>query len=179
MDPTQLHGTTVLGLIHKGTAVMAGDGQVTYGDIVLKAGARKVRKIFNDSVLAGFAGTLADAVTLFERFENRLGDAGGHLGRAAVELAKDWRTDRYLRRLDADLAVMNKKTLLIVSGNGDVVEPDDKIVTIGSGGAFARIAAKALMDYSSLNAEQIAREAMKMTAEMCIYTNDQILIETL
>ncbi|MDZ7722850.1 MAG: ATP-dependent protease subunit HslV [candidate division KSB1 bacterium] len=179
MNPANLHGTTVLGLFHKGTAVMAGDGQVTYGDIVLKAGARKVRKIFNDSVLAGFAGTLADAVTLFERFENRLGDAGGHLGRAAVELAKEWRTDRYLRRLDADLAVMDKKTLLIVSGNGDVVEPDDQIVTIGSGGSFARIAAKALMTHSSLNAEQIAKEAMKLTAEMCIYTNDRIHLETL
>lgn len=179
MDPLKLQGTTVLGLIHKGTAVMAGDGQVTFGDTILKARARKIRKLFNDSVLAGFAGALADAVTLFEHFENRLSDAGGHLGRAAVELAKEWRTDRFLRRLDADLAVMDKKTMLIISGNGDVVEPDDQIVTIGSGGAYARIVAKALMTHSSLTAEQIAREAMQMTADMCIYTNDQVLIKTL
>lgn len=179
MNSSQLHGTTVLGMIHNQKAVMAGDGQVTYGDTVLKATARKVRKLYNDTVLAGFAGTLADAVTLFERFESRLSDTSGHLGRAAVELAKDWRTDRFLRRLDADLAVMDKETLLIVSGNGDVVEPDDRIVSIGSGAAFARIAARALMSHSSLNTKQIAKEAMQMTAELCIYTNDHIVIESL
>ncbi len=171
--------TTVLGLRHKGKVVMAGDGQVTYGDTVLKAKAKKVRKLYHDQVLAGFAGTAADAFTLFERFEAKLEEFRGNLGRAAVELAKDWRTDRYLRRLDAQLAVLDKGKIFLISGTGDVIEPDDNVIAIGSGGPFALAAAKALIRHSELQAEEIVREALKITASICIYTNDNLTIEIL
>lgn len=174
-----IHATTVLGLCHKGKAVMVGDGQVTYGDMVLKAKARKVRKLYQGKVLAGFAGAAADAFTLFERFEEKLEEFNGNLGRAAVELAKDWRTDRYLRRLDAQLAVLNQSNIYLISGTGDVIEPDDNVIGIGSGGVFAIIAARALMKHSTLDAVKIAKEAMKLTAEICIYTNDSIILEEL
>ncbi|MDZ7315503.1 MAG: ATP-dependent protease subunit HslV [candidate division KSB1 bacterium] len=174
-----IHATTVLALRHKGKAVIAGDGQVTYGDTILKAHARKVRKLYNGKVLAGFAGAAADAFTLFERFEEKLDQFNGNLSRAAVELAKDWRTDRYLRRLEAQLAVLNEKNIFLISGTGDVIEPDDDLVAIGSGGDFALIAARALMKHSQLDAVGIAREAMLLTAQMCIFTNDQIIIEEL
>jgi ATP-dependent HslUV protease, peptidase subunit HslV len=175
----QIHATTVIGLRHKGKTVLAGDGQVTYGDTVLKAKARKVRKLYSGKVLAGFAGAAADAFTLFERFEEKLDEFNGNLSRAAVELAKDWRTDRYLRRLEAQLAVLNDKNIFLISGTGDVIEPDDDVIAIGSGGDFALIAARALMKHSTLDAVKIAREAMLLTSQLCIYTNDQIIVEEL
>ncbi len=175
----QFHATTVIGLRHNGKAVIAGDGQVTYGDVVLKAGARKVRKLYNGKVLAGFAGASADAFTLFERFEEKLEAAKGNLSRAAVELAKDWRTDRYLRRLEAVLAVLDKEHLFLISGNGDVIEPDDQIIAIGSGGDFALVAARALIKHSDLDAVKIAKEAMRLASQVCIYTNNNIVIEEL
>ncbi len=176
---SRFHATTVLGLRHKGQTVIAGDGQVTYGETVLKASARKIRKLYKDSVLAGFAGTVADAFTLFERFEGKLEEFNGNLARSAVELAKEWRTDRYLRRLEAELAVLDKNSIYLISGIGDVVEPDDNIIAIGSGAAYARIAARALMKHSRLDAVAIAKEAMKMTADVCIYTNDNISVAEL
>ncbi len=171
--------TTVLGLHHKKKVVLAGDGQVTYGDTVMKAKARKVRKLYHDQVLAGFAGAAADAFTLFERFEAKLEEFHGNLGRSAVALAKDWRTDRYLRRLDAQLAVLDEKNIFLISGTGDVIEPDDNVIAIGSGGPYAIAAARALMKHSELDAVGIAREAMEITASLCIYTNAKIIIETL
>jgi ATP-dependent HslUV protease, peptidase subunit HslV len=175
----QISATTVIGLRHKGKVVLAGDGQVTYGETILKAKARKVRKLYSGKVLAGFAGAAADAFTLFERFEEKLEEFNGNLSRAAVELAKDWRTDRYLRRLEAQLAVLNDKNIFLISGTGDVIEPDDDVIAIGSGGDFALIAARALMKHSTLDAVKIAREAMLLTSQLCIYTNDQIIIEEL
>ena len=174
-----LKGTTILSVRHKGKIVLAGDGQVTLENTVMKHRARKVRKLYNDKVLAGFAGATADAFTLFELFEKKLEQYNGNLMRAAVELAKDWRTDKLLRRLEALLIVADKDHSLIISGNGDVVEPDEGIVAIGSGGPYAQAAARALTLHSSLDAKTIAHEAMKITAEICIYTNDQIIIEEL
>jgi ATP-dependent HslUV protease subunit HslV len=174
-----LRGTTILSVRHQGKIVIAGDGQVTLDMTVMKHRARKVRKLYNDTVLAGFAGTTADAFTLFERFEAKLEQYNGNILRAAVELAKDWRTDKLLRRLEALLVVADKDHSLIISGNGDVVEPDDGIVAIGSGGPYAQAAARALVAHSSLDAKTIAQEAMRITAEICIYTNDQIAIEEL
>ncbi len=179
IENKQFHATTVIGLRHKGKAVIAGDGQVTYGDTVMKSKARKVRKLYNDKVLAGFAGAAADAFTLFERFEEKLLDSNGNLSRAAVELAKDWRMDRYLRRLEAVLAVLDKDNIFLISGTGDVIEPDDDIVAIGSGGEFALIAARALKKHSKLDASNIAREAMHLASEICIFTNDNIVLEEL
>ncbi len=158
---------------------MGGDGQVTMGDIVLKGKARKVRRLYEGKVLAGFAGATADAITLLERFEGKLEEYRGNLLRAAVEMAKDWRTDKVLRRLEALLIVMNKEKLLLISGTGDVVEPDDSVVAVGSGGAYALAAAKALMAHSDLSAEEIVREALKIASSMCIYTNDNFIIERL
>lgn len=175
----QFHATTVIGLRHKNKAVLAGDGQVTYGDTVLKTKARKVRKLYNGNVLAGFAGTAADAFALFERFEEKLTNTNGNLGRAAVEMAKDWRMDRYLRRLEAVLVVLDKKHIFLISGTGDVIEPDDNVIAIGSGGDFALVAARALMAHSDLDAVKIAREAMRMAAQICIYTNENIVVEEL
>jgi ATP-dependent HslUV protease subunit HslV len=158
---------------------MAGDGQITFEHTVMKSTARKVRKIYNDRVLAGFAGTSADAFTLFGRFESKLEQFNGNLMRAAVELAKEWRTDRILRRLEALLIVADKERSLIISGTGDVIEPDEGVTAIGSGGAYAHAAAKALVDHSELDAKSIAEEAMKIAASICIYTNDNIVVETL
>jgi len=174
-----LKGTTILSVRHKGKIVIAGDGQVTLDTTVMKHRARKVRKLYNDKVLAGFAGATADAFTLFERFESKLEQYNGNILRAAVELAKDWRTDKLLRRLEALLVVADKDHSLIISGNGDVVEPDDGIVAIGSGGPYAQAAARALVAHSNLDAKTIAHESMLITADICIYTNDQIIIEEL
>ena len=173
------HATTVLAVRHRGQVAMAGDGQVTVGQTIVKAGARKVRKVHGDRVLAGFAGTAADAFTLFARFEAKLEEHRGNLPRAAVELAKDWRTDRVLRRLEALLAVADRDHSLIVSGTGDVIEPDDGLIGIGSGGPYALAAARALVVHSDLDAKSIVTDAMRIAAGICIYTNDQITVETL
>jgi ATP-dependent HslUV protease subunit HslV len=174
------HSTTVIGLHHNGQAAMAADGQVTFGDTIIKSGARKVRRLYDDQVLAGFAGASSDAFTLFERFEAKLDEYNGALVRAAVELAKDWRLDRALRRLEAMLAVMDREQALVISGNGDVVEPDEGIIAIGSGGPFALAAARALNKHAPhLSAEEIVRNSMEIAASLCIYTNDSILVETL
>jgi ATP-dependent HslUV protease, peptidase subunit HslV len=173
------HATTVLSVHHRGNVAMAGDGQVTIGQTVVKAGARKVRKVYGDRVLAGFAGAAADAFTLFARFEAKLEEHRGNLPRAAVELAKDWRTDRVLRRLEALLAVADRDHSLIVSGTGDVIEPDDGLIGIGSGGPYALAAARALVANSELDAKGIVTEAMRVASTICIYTNDQITVETL
>ena len=173
------HATTVLAVRHRGQVAIAGDGQVTIGNTVVKASARKVRKLYHDRVLAGFAGAAADAFTLFARFEARLEEHRGNLSRAAVELAKDWRTDRVLRRLEALLGVADADHSLIVSGTGDVIEPDDGLIGIGSGGPFALAAARALIAHSDLDAKSIVTEAMRVAAGLCIYTNDHITVEVL
>lgn len=158
---------------------MAGDGQVTFGNTVLKSGARKVRRLYNDSVLSGFAGSAADSFALFSRFESKLEQYRGNLERAAVELARDWRTDRMLRRLEAMLIVADKRSTFLLSGTGDLIEPDDGIVAVGSGGPFAMAAARALVRHSPLGARQIAEEAMRIAGEICIYTNASIAVEEL
>ena len=173
------HATTVVCVRHRGQVAIAGDGQVTIGQTVVKAGARKVRKLHHDRVVAGFAGAAADAFTLFGRFEAKLEEHRGNLPRAAVELAKDWRTDRVLRRLEALLAVADQQHSLIVSGTGDVIEPDDGLIGIGSGGPYALAAARALVTHSALDAKTIASEAMKVAAAICIYTNEHISVEVL
>jgi ATP-dependent HslUV protease, peptidase subunit HslV len=173
------HGTTILSVRRNGIVALGGDGQVTLGNIVVKATARKVRKIHHERVLAGFAGATADAFTLFERFEAKLEKHQGHLLRAAVELTKDWRTDRVLRRLEAMLAVADKEHSLIVTGNGDVLEPEHGIVSIGSGGAYAQAAARALLEHSALTAPEIVKQSLVIAGELCIYTNDQHTIEVL
>jgi ATP-dependent HslUV protease subunit HslV len=175
----KIRSTTIIGLIHNGKVAMGGDGQVTLGQTVMKHNARKVRKLYNNSVIAGFAGASADAFTLLERFEDKLEQYKGNLSRAAVELAKDWRTDKYLRRLEALLAVVSKEKALIISGNGDVIEPDDNIVAIGSGGSYALSAARMLVKHSNLSAKEIVEESLKVAAGICIYTNDNIIIEEL
>lgn len=172
-------GTTVLAVRRDGRLAMAGDGQVTMGNIIVKASARKVRRLYNGNVLAGFAGSTADAFTLFEKFENNLEKYRGNLARAAVELAKEWRTDRALRRLESLLIVADRESEYLVSGSGDVVEPDSGIVAIGSGGAYALAAAKALMEHSSLSAVDIATISLKIAASICIYTNENIIVEEL
>ncbi len=176
---SKMHGTTILCVRHKGKVVMAGDGQVTLEHTVMKHTARKVRRIYQDNVLAGFAGATADAFTLFAKFEEKLEQYNGNLLRAAVELAKDWRTDRILRRLEALLIIADKEHSLVISGNGDVIEPDDGVTAIGSGGPYAHAAAKALIQFSDLDARAIAEEAMKIAASICIYTNDRIIFEEL
>ena len=175
----KMRGTTVLSVRHKGKVVMAGDGQVTLEHTIVKHTARKVRKLYNDRVLAGFAGATADAFTLFGKFEEKLEQYNGNLVRAAVELAKDWRTDRLLRRLEALLVIADADHSLVISGNGDVIEPDDGVTAIGSGGPYAHAAAKALTEFSSLDARAIAEEAMRIAASICIYTNDRIILEEL
>lgn len=172
-------GTTIICVRKKDKVAMGGDGQVTFGQTVLKHNAKKVRKMYNDKVLAGFAGATADAFTLFEKFETKLESYRGNIKRAAVELAKDWRTDKILRRLEALLIVADKDHTFIISGTGDVIEPDDGIAAIGSGGPYALAAAKALIDNSKLEPRKIVEEAMKITANICIYTNDAINIEEL
>src|SRR6476661_2019967 len=165
------HGTTILSVRRGGVVALGGDGQVTLGTIVVKASARKVRKLHHDQVLAGFAGATADAFTLFERFEAKLEKHQGHLVRAAIELTKDWRTDRVLRRLEAMLAVADKDASLIISGNGDVLEPELGIVAIGSGGAYAQAAARALLENTEMPAEEIVKKSLEIAGELCIYTN--------
>jgi len=172
------HGTTILAVRKGGTVALAGDGQVSIGDTIVKGNARKVRPLTGGRVIAGFAGATADAMTLFERLETKLEQYPDQLTRACVELAKDWRTDRYLRRLEAMMIVADKRVTLVLTGTGDVLEPDGGAIGIGSGGNYALAAARALMD-SDLGAEQIARKAMAIAAEICVYTNDQVVLETL
>ena len=173
------HGTTILSVRKSGKTVIAGDGQVTLGNTVIKSQARKVRRLSGGNVIAGFAGATADAFTLFERLEAKLEQHPAQLTRACVELAKDWRTDRYLRRLEAMMAVADAETSLILSGTGDVLEPEDGLIGIGSGGAFALSAARALIDRDDMDSEEIARRAMKIAADICIYTNENVTIESL
>jgi len=175
----KVRSTTIIGLIHNGSAAIGGDGQVTLGNTVVKHNSVKIRKLLNGKVLTGFAGSAADAFTLLGRFEEKLEQYSGNVSRAVVELAKDWRMDKYLRRLEAMLAVVSEDKTFIVSGNGDVIEPDDNIIAIGSGGMYALAAAKMLVKYSDLNAEEIVREALKTAADICIYTNDKINVETI
>jgi len=174
---TPFHGTTIVAVSRDGRIAVAGDGQVTMGNAVLKKSARKIRHLHDGRVLAGFAGSTADAFTLFEKFEAKLSEFRGNLRRAAVELAKDWRTDRVLRRLEALMVITDGSDLMILSGNGDVVEPDDGVVAIGSGGSFALAAARAMLLHSGLAAGEIAREAVRIASEICIYTNDNIVVE--
>src|SRR5580700_4520674 len=175
----RIRSTTVLCVRRDNTLVMAGDGQVTLGESVIKHGAKKIRRLYQDKILAGFAGSTADAFTLFSRFEAKLEQYHGNLGRAAVELAKDWRTDKFLRHLEALLIVTDKEATFLLSGQGDVIEPDTGIAAIGSGGPFAQAAAQALADHTKLSPREIADEAMKIASRMCIYTNDRITIEEL
>jgi ATP-dependent HslUV protease subunit HslV len=175
----QFHGTTILSVRRGRSVAMGGDGQVTLGNIVIKASARKVRRLHRDQVLAGFAGATADAFTLFERFEAKLEKHQGHLVRAAVELTKDWRTDRVLRRLEAMLAVADRESSLIITGNGDVLEPERGIVAIGSGGAYAQAAAMALMEHTALEPAAVVAKALGIAGDLCIYTNQQHTIEVL
>ncbi len=175
----QFRGTTILSVRRHGQVVVGGDGQVTLGQTVLKGNARKVRRLYDGKVLAGFAGGTADAFTLFERFEAKLEQHSGQLARAAVELAKDWRTDRLLRRLEAMLCVADAKQSLIVSGNGDVVEPEHALMAIGSGGAFAQAAARALLDNTDLSAREIVEKALGIAADICVYTNRHLTVEEL
>ena len=177
MEP--FHGTTILSVRRGQSVALGGDGQVTLGSVVVKATARKVRRLYGDRVLAGFAGATADAFTLFERFEAKLDKHQGQLQRAAVELAKDWRSDRVLRRLEAMLAVADSSSSLVISGNGDVLEPEHGIVAIGSGGAYAQAAARALLEHTELAAVDIVRQALTIAGDICIYTNQHHVIETL
>ncbi len=175
----KLKATTILGIVHNGEAAIGGDGQVSLGNTVMKHNAKKIRKIANGKVVCGFAGASADAFTLMERFEDKLEQYSGNVHRAAVELAKDWRTDKYLRKLEAMLAIITEDNALVISGNGDVIEPDDQIVAIGSGGMYALAAAKMLKKYSNLSAKQIVEEALKTASEICIYTNEKINVEVI
>jgi len=175
----QFHGTTILSARRDGKVALGGDGQVTLGNIVIKASARKVRRLYGDRILAGFAGGTADAFTLFERFEAKLEKHQGNLVRSAVELAKDWRTDRMLRRLEAMLAVADRESSLIITGLGDVLEPEAGLLAIGSGGPYAQSAARALLENSALSAEQVVRKSLEIAADLCIYTNRNLVIETL
>ena len=174
-----IHATTILAVRHQGNTVLAGDGQVTLGNTVVKHGARKIRRLYNESILAGFAGSAADSFALFSRFESKLEQYRGNLERSAVELARDWRTDRLLRRLEAMMIVADRKATFLLSGTGDLIEPDDGIVAVGSGGPFAMSAARALARHSTLSARQIAEEAMTIAADICIYTNPHLTIEEL
>ena len=175
----RVRSTTVLCVRREGKVVMAGDGQVTLGDSIIKHGAKKIRRLYQDKILAGFAGSTADAFSLFSRFEAKLEQYHGNLGRSAVELAKDWRTDKFLRHLEALLLVSDKEQTFLLSGQGDVIEPDSGIAAIGSGGPFAQAAAQALADHTQMSAREIAEEAMKIAGRMCIYTNDKVTIEEL
>jgi len=175
----QFHGTTILSVRRGAAVALGGDGQVTLGNIVIKAGARKVRRLYQDRILAGFAGGTADAFTLFERFEAKLDKHQGNLVRSAVELAKDWRTDRILRRLEAMLAVADRTSSLVITGAGDVLEPEHGLIAIGSGGPYAQAAARALLDATELDAEAIVRRSLAIAAELCIYTNQNIVVDTL
>ena len=177
-DMETFHGTTILSVRRDGAVALGGDGQVTLGNVVVKATARKVRRLYNDRVLAGFAGATADAFTLFERFEAKLEKHQGHLTRAAVELAKDWRSDRILRRLEAMLAVADRSASLIITGTGDVLEPEHGIVAIGSGGPYAQAAARALLEHTALSAAEIVKQSLAIAGDLCIYTNQNHVIES-
>ncbi len=177
--PASIKGTTIIAVKHGDQVAVAGDGQVSHQSEVLKSKARKVRRLYNDTIIAGFAGTAADALALFEKLEAKLEQYSGNLPRAAVELAKDWRTDKYLRRLEALLVAANKESILILSGNGDVIEPDDNLAAIGSGGGYALAAARALTQFTNLSAQEIATQAIKIAASICVHTNDFITVETL
>ncbi|MGM0420551.1 MAG: ATP-dependent protease subunit HslV [Bacillota bacterium] len=180
MSVTNFEATTIIAVKHKSEIAIAGDGQVTLGDTIMKAGAKKIRRLYNNQILAGFAGASADAFTLFEKFESKLQEYHGQLERAAVEVAKEWRTDKFLRKLEALLIVAGEEKLLLISGNGDVIEPDDNFLAIGSGGAYARAAAQALITHNhELSAADIAREALEIAADICIYTNKNIAVDTL
>jgi len=174
-----IHGTTILAVRHKGKVTIAGDGQVTFDVTIMKHGARKVRRLYHEKVIVGFAGTTADAFTLFERFDQKLEQFSGNLLRAAVELTKDWRTDRVLRHLEALMIAVSKDYFLMISGNGDVIESDDEVMAIGSGAPYALAAARALVRFSDLSATDIVQEAVKIASEICIYTNDKITVEEL
>jgi ATP-dependent HslUV protease subunit HslV len=178
-DPLRFQATTILCVRRGKSLAMGGDGQVTLGDTIMKQGARKVRKLHNDTVLAGFAGAAADAFALFDRFEKALDKYDGNLSRATIELAKEWRTDKYLRQLEAFLAVADKEHTLLISGSGEVIEPDDEILSIGSGAPYAIAASRALLRHTRSAPEEIVKEALKITAGICIYTNDRIIVETL
>ncbi len=175
----KIRSTTILGMIHNGVAAIGGDGQVTLGNTVVKHNTKKIRKLYGGKVMCGFAGSAADAFTLLGRFEEKLGQFHGNVERSVVELAADWRTDKYLRKLEAMLAVVSEDHTFIVSGTGDVIEPDDKIVAIGSGGMYALAAARMLVKYSDLSTEEIVKEALNTASEICIYTNDRINVEVL
>ena len=177
--PDRFIGTTIVGVRHKGKVAIGGDGQVTLGNAVMKHNSNKIRKLYNNNILAGFAGAAADAFTLFEKFEEKLERFSGNLPKVAVELAKDWRTDKYLRRLEALLAVMDKDYTYLVSGTGDVIEPDDGVLAIGSGGNYALASARSLVKFSSLSAEEIVKESLRIASDICIYTNGNITVETL
>jgi ATP-dependent HslUV protease subunit HslV len=174
----KVRSTTVIGVMKDGKAALGADGQVSFNNAVMKHTAKKVRKIHNDKIMVGFAGATADAFTLLQKFEEKLESYGGNLGRASIELAKEWRTDRYLRRLEAMLIVMDKTNQLLISGTGDVIEPDDNIVAIGSGGSYALSAARALIKHTDLSAEEIVRESLRIAGEICIYTNSDIEVLT-
>jgi ATP-dependent HslUV protease subunit HslV len=175
----QMHSTTIICVRKDGKVALAGDGQVTLGDTVIKHGAKKIRRLYNDKILSGFAGSSADSFALFSRFESKLEQFHGNLSRAAVELAKDWRTDRSLRHLEAVMVVADDKNSFLIAGNGDLIEPDDGLIAIGSGGPYALAAARALLKYTTLGAREIAEEAMRIASRICIYTNDSISVEEL
>jgi len=175
----KIRSTTICGIIHNGVAAIGGDGQVTLGNSVMKHNSKKIRKLYNGEVLCGFAGSAADAFTLLNRFEEKLEQYRGNVNRSVVELAKDWRTDKYLRKLEAMLAVLSKDSSFVVSGTGDVIEPDDNIIAIGSGGMYALAAAKMLKKYSSLSAAEMVKESLSAASEICIYTNDKINVEVI
>ncbi len=176
----EIRGTTILAVKHKGTTALGGDGQMTLGDTVMKSNARKIRTMYNNEILAGFAGSTADALTLFEKFEEKIEQYNGKISRAAVELAKEWRTDKILRRLEALLIVANKENMYIISGNGDVIEPEDGVVGIGSGGMYAVAAARAMVKFANnASAKKIVEESLKIAGSICIYTNQNIIVEEL
>lgn len=175
----EVHSTTVIGVVKDGKAALGADGQVTFNNTVMKHNAKKVRKLHDNKIITGFAGATADAFTLLQRFEEKLNSSRGNLMRASIELAKDWRTDRYLRRLEAMLIVMDKSSALLISGTGDVIEPEDNIIAIGSGGSYALAAARVLMKHTNMSAREIVEESLKIAGEICIYTNSNILIEEL
>lgn len=173
----KMHGTTILAIRHRDKVVVAGDGQVTFDQTIIKHGARKVRRLFHNRVIVGFAGATADAFTLFDRFDQKLEQFNGNLLRAAVELTKDWRTDRVLRHLEALMIAVSRNDFLVISGNGDVIESDDDVAAIGSGGPYAQAAARALVKHSDLDTAEIARESLRIASELCIYTNDRVTLE--
>jgi ATP-dependent HslUV protease, peptidase subunit HslV len=177
MNPTTFHATTVIGIVRDGKAALGSDGQVTLGNTVMKSNAKKLRKLYNGQVIAGFAGSTSDALTLFEKFESKLNEFRGDLRRAAVELGKDWRNDKFLRRLEAMLAVVNKESALLVSGNGDVIEPEGGIVAIGSGGPYALAAARAFAQTNSMSPKEMVEASLRIAGEICIYTNTTITVD--